>query len=63
MERAKKKESKSWIVTMRVTHIQEFFVDAVDEDRARQKASEFDSEEGMVIETPDWEIISVDPND
>jgi hypothetical protein len=61
--RANKKESTSWIVRMRVTHIQDFYVDAADEDEARRKANAWDSSEGGIVETPDWEIISVKPNE
>jgi hypothetical protein len=61
--RDKKKESRSWIVRMRVTNIQDFTVEAIDENEARRKANAWDSSEGGVVETPDWEIISVDPNE
>jgi hypothetical protein len=54
---------KPYIVTMKVTHVQEFYVDAQNKEAAELKAYHFDSEEGTIIETPDWEVIKVELNE
>jgi hypothetical protein len=52
----------SYIVNMRITHNQDFYVEAESEDEARMKALNFNSEEGAIGELVDFDINSVELN-
>ncbi len=55
-------KNKDWIVKMRVTYIQNFYVSAPTKRVARERAQEFDSEEGGTEEMLDREVLAVEEN-
>jgi hypothetical protein len=50
---------KRWLALLRVVRIQEYYIEADTVEEARRKALEFDSEPGTILETPDWEVVSL----
>jgi hypothetical protein len=57
-----KNKDKNYIVRMRVTRIQEFYVEAHSVNEAELKAINLEGEEGQILDTPDWEVLSVREN-
>jgi hypothetical protein len=57
-----KNKDNNYIVRMRVTHIKEFYVEARTVDEAKLKAINLEGEEGQILDTPDWEVLSVREN-
>jgi hypothetical protein len=54
---------KRWLAILRVVRIQEYYIEADTVEEARRKALEFDGESGAIIETPDWEVVSLRENE
>jgi hypothetical protein len=52
-------QPKQFAVTMEVTRIEHWTVEAVNEEDARRKAMECDTVDEMTVDVTDWEIKSV----
>lgn len=59
----KKKKLRSFIVRMRSTVVEDYIVDARDEDEARKKVENGEGDLSCEVERPDWKVTDVTSND
>lgn len=59
----RKPKLKSFIVRLRSTVIEDYVIDAKDEDDARARMEQGEGELSQEIERPDMEVINVEPNE